>query len=147
MSSVRLFHPTDPQQLADLEQQATQHPWRVGQYRDSLAAGYPCYGLFGDDGSLMGFALIMRVLDEAEILNIVIAKEHQGQGFGLQLMQSMLHNLRDDCCHRLFLEVRESNAPARKLYQRCGFRQCGLRKNYYPVSGGREHAILMEASL
>ncbi|AXE28832.1 ribosomal-protein-alanine N-acetyltransferase [Chromobacterium phragmitis] len=147
MSNVRLFQPTDPQQLADLEQLATAHPWRVGQYRDSLAAGYPCYGLFGDDGSLMGFALIMRVLDEAEILNIVIAKPHQGQGLGCQLMQSMLQHLHDDCCRRLFLEVRESNVPARKLYQRCGFRQCGLRKNYYPVNGGREHAILMEASL
>ncbi|XLM23118.1 GNAT family N-acetyltransferase, partial [Chromobacterium piscinae] len=40
----------------------------------------------------------------------------------------MLQDLRDDCCRRLFLEVRESNAPARKLYQRCGFHQCGLRK-------------------
>ncbi|POA99109.1 ribosomal-protein-alanine N-acetyltransferase [Chromobacterium sinusclupearum] len=147
MSRVRRFTPDNPQLLADLEQQATPHPWRVGQYRDSLEAGYPCYGLFDEQDALQGFALIMRVLDEAEILNIVVAREHQGQGLGIQLMQAMLQDLRDDCCRRLFLEVRESNAIARKLYQRCGFHQCGLRKNYYPANPGREHAILMEATL
>jgi ribosomal-protein-alanine N-acetyltransferase len=147
MSRVRRFTPDNPQLLADLEQLATPHPWRVGQYRDSLEAGYPCYGLFDEQDALQGFALIMRVLDEAEILNIVVAREHQGKGLGIQLMQAMLQDLRDDCCRRLFLEVRESNAIARKLYQRCGFRQCGLRKNYYPAPPGREHAILMEATL
>ncbi|AUH50095.1 ribosomal-protein-alanine N-acetyltransferase [Chromobacterium sp. ATCC 53434] len=147
MSAVRRFQPDDPQLLADMEQQATPHGWRVGQYRDSLAAGYPCYGLFDDADALLGFALIMRVLDEAEVLNIVIAKEYQGRGNGLALLQAVLGDLRDDCCRRLFLEVRESNTPARRLYQRCGFHQCGLRKNYYPAAHGREHAILMEASL
>ncbi|UTH72652.1 ribosomal protein S18-alanine N-acetyltransferase [Chromobacterium sp. IIBBL 290-4] len=147
MSQVRRFAPNSPELLADMEQQATDHPWRVGQYRDSLEAGYPCYGLFSDEGALMGYVLIMRVLDEAEILNIVIAREHQGQGNGRLLMESMLQDLRDDCCRRLFLEVRESNEAARKLYQHCNFHQCGLRKNYYPAKHGREHAILMEAIL
>jgi ribosomal-protein-alanine N-acetyltransferase len=50
-------------------------------------------------------------------------------------------------CHQIWLEVRESNVRARKLYERYGFAQSGLRRNYYPADGGREDAILMTLRL
>ncbi|OHX21022.1 ribosomal protein S18-alanine N-acetyltransferase [Chromobacterium sphagni] len=147
MSSVRPFAPDNPQLLADIEQQAAQHAWSCGQYRDAIAAGYACHGLFDGEDALLGFMLIMRVLDEAEILNIVVASGHQGQGLGRRLLQASMQALAASGVKRLFLEVRESNAAARRLYQYCGFQPCGLRKNYYPAGNGREHAILMEATL
>jgi ribosomal-protein-alanine N-acetyltransferase len=88
----------------------------------------------------------MPLLDEAELLNIFIAAEQQGRGWGF----ADRHHGRPEAArlHRLFLEVRASNQPAIKLYQHCGFQQSGLRKNYYPSANGtREHAILMEAVL
>ncbi|KUM02043.1 ribosomal protein S18-alanine N-acetyltransferase [Chromobacterium subtsugae] len=147
MSVVRPFSPDDPQRLADIERQAAGHAWSAGQYRDAIAAGYPCYGVFDDSDALQGFMLVMRALDEAEILNIVIAKSNQGLGLGRQLLRHAMLDLAASGCRRLFLEVRESNAPALRLYQHCQFRQCGMRKHYYPTQDGREHAILMEAAL
>ena len=147
MSVVHLFNPDDPQLLADIERQAAGHAWSGVQYRDAIAAGYPCYGLFDESDALRGFMLVMRALDEAEILNIVIAKANQGQGLGRQLLQHAMRDLAASGYRRLFLEVRESNAPALRLYQHCQFSQCGLRKHYYPTQDGREHAILMEAAL
>lgn len=136
----------DPRQLAQLETEAASHSWSETQYRDALQAGYPLFGLFAPDGDLLGFCLIMTVLDEAEILNIAIAKAHQGQGHGRLLLTGVLGALASTGTRRIFLEVRASNAPARKLYQNCGFTACGLRKNYYPAALGREDAILMEAT-
>ncbi|WP_233578604.1 ribosomal protein S18-alanine N-acetyltransferase [Aquitalea sp. FJL05] len=145
MSSVHRYHPASAHSLATLEAAATPHGWSEGNYQDSINAGHPFYCLGQQE---IGFAVVMPVLDEAELLNIVIAAPQQGRGLGRQLLAGLMQDLQQQGCQRLFLEVRASNTPARALYQRCGFRESGLRKNYYPGHDGqREHAILMEASL
>ncbi|MBI3145435.1 MAG: ribosomal protein S18-alanine N-acetyltransferase [Pseudogulbenkiania sp.] len=132
--------------LAALEAAATAHGWSERQYRDSLAAGH-AFLLLEIDGQLCGHAVAMAVLDEAELLTIVIAAEKQGQGLGRTLLGRLLEQLRQLGCTRLFLEVRESNRPARALYANSGFSETGLRKHYYPTAAGREHAVLMEIEL
>lgn len=143
MNSLFPLECPDAQALAALESAAAPHAWSAGQYRDSIAAGHRFWGL-GSPEALRGFAVVMPVLDEAELLNIVIDAPHQGQGLGRQLLEAVLAQLAQEGCQKLMLEVRESNLPARRLYQRCGFAESGLRKNYYPAADGREHAVLME---
>ena len=145
MSSVRRYHPSSACDLATMEAAATQHGWSAGNYQDSISAGHAFYCLGQQE---TGFAVVMPILDEAELLNIVIAAPQQGRGLGRRLLTGLMQDLKQQGCQRLFLEVRASNTPARALYQRCGFRESGLRKNYYPgLDGQREHAILMEAAL
>lgn len=132
--------------LAALEAAATAHGWSERQYHDSLAAGH-AFLLLEIDGQLSGHAVTMAVLDEAELLNIVVAAQKQGQGLGQALLGALLQQLREQGCTRLFLEVRESNRPARALYAKSGFAETGLRKHYYPTATGREHAVLMELGL
>lgn len=145
MSSVRRYHPASAHDLATQEAAATPHGWSAGNYQDSINAGHAFYCLEQPE---TGFAVVMPVLDEAELLNIVIAAPQQGRGLGRQLLEGLMQDLRQQGCQRLFLEVRASNAPARALYLRCGFHESGLRKNYYAGGDGqREHAILMEACL
>ncbi|WP_024303806.1 ribosomal protein S18-alanine N-acetyltransferase [Pseudogulbenkiania sp. MAI-1] len=132
--------------LAALEAAATAHAWSERQYHDSLAAGH-AFLLLEIDGELGGHAVTMTVLDEAELLTIAIAAERQGQGLGRVLLGELRERLRRQGCTRLFLEVRESNRPARALYARSGFAETGLRKHYYPTATGREHAVLMEIGL
>jgi len=145
MSRVSRYQPENAQALAEREAAATAHSWSARNYQDSIAAGHVFYRL-EQEGS--GVAVIMPLLDEAELLNIFIAAEQQGQGLGQILLSGIMADLKQQGCQRLFLEVRASNQPAIRLYQRCGFQQSGLRKNYYPTHNGtREHAILMEASL
>ncbi|TDR71067.1 ribosomal protein S18-alanine N-acetyltransferase [Paludibacterium purpuratum] len=146
MIAFRAGKPGDVEEMAALEARATAHPWRIGQYRDSLLAGHLCLVMTQDD-TVCGQAFAMLVLNEAEILNIAIDPTHQGQGWGRQLLDELLTQLRQFGAHRVFLEVRESNRAARSLYQHRGFVETGLRKHYYPTATGREHAILMEIQL
>lgn len=146
MITFRPATSADMPDLAALEAAATTHGWSERQYRDSLAAGH-AFLLLEIDGQLCGHAVTMAVLDEAELLTIVIAAQKQGQGLGQALLGRLLDQLRRQGCARLFLEVRESNRPARALYAKSGFTETGLRKHYYPTATGREHAVLMEIGL
>ncbi|TCP12623.1 [SSU ribosomal protein S18P]-alanine acetyltransferase [Crenobacter luteus] len=132
--------------LAALEAGATAHGWRARQYRDSFAAGHELIVL-DVDGEAAGVAVWMLVIDEAELLNIVVAAPQQGRGHGRRLLDATVAGARAAGARRLLLEVRESNAPARALYRRTGFVETGLRKHYYPTDNGREHAVLMELAL
>lgn len=146
MMTFRPATEADMPDLAALEAVASAHGWNERQYRDSLAAGH-AFLLLEIDGQLCGHAVTMAVLDEAELLTIVIAAQKQGQGLGQALLGRLLEQLRQMGCTRLFLEVRESNQPARALYAKSGFTETGRRKHYYPTATGREHAVLMEMSL
>lgn len=145
MSKVSRYQPENAQALAERESAATPHGWSARNYQDSIASAHVFYRLEQESS---GVAVVMPLLDEAELLNIFIAAEQQGQGLGQILLSGIMADLKQHGCHRLFLEARISNQPAIRLYQHCGFQQSGLRKNYYPTANGtREHAILMEASL
>ena len=94
-------------------------------------------------GQVVGVCVAMFGVDELHLLNIAVDRACQGQG----LASFMLDRLVDLCrAHRLatlWLEVRPSNARARALYERHGYTQVGLRKNYYPALDGREDAVVM----
>jgi ribosomal-protein-alanine N-acetyltransferase len=132
--------------MAALDARSVAYPWSEAQYQAALAAGNQATAVVDHD-VLAGFALTMSVLDEAELLNIVIDRPFQGQGLGVALLERVMQQLREQNIRKLFLEVRASNQRARTLYQRAGFLETGLRKNYYRSEDGREHAILMEVAL
>lgn len=117
-------------------------PWTRTNFSDSLAAGYSAWVMrVGQD--LVGYAVMMLVIDEAHILNLSIAREWQRQGNGMRLLDFLIHTARLARVQTLFLEVRPSNSAARALYGRRGFRQIGVRRGYYPAAWGREDALVM----
>jgi [ribosomal protein S18]-alanine N-acetyltransferase len=130
----------DAAAMAALEARATAYAWSESLYADSIHSHH-CWVL-EDDRQLLGLLIFSRVLDEMELLNIVVDPKAQGQGYGRQLLNFLVEQGRQSAS-RIFLEVRESNAPAIGLYQRVGFTLSGLRKNYYPADNGRENAVLM----
>jgi len=81
--------------------------------------------------ALLGFLVARRVVSEWELENIVVSPAARRQGLGLQLLDALLTHAREANATSVFLEVRESNAVARILYQRAGFRETGRRKSYY----------------
>ena len=95
------------------------------------------------DNKIVGHGIVSHVVGEAELLNICIHPIHQGQGLAGRLMEYLIDHAASKDNHEMFLEVRESNAPARHLYEKLGFNEIGKRKNYYPGKNGREDAILM----
>lgn len=98
-------------------------------------------------GDVLGFVVYDRVLDEVTVLEIAVCAKYQGRGLGQALLCSALQEMRQVGAARCLLEVRESNEPARRLYQRNGFSIDGTRKQYYPCVDGREDALLMSAQL
>ena len=95
----------------------------------------------GDDGTLAGYAVAWFVVGEGEVANIAVHPGCRGQGVGASLIDDVLREARQRQTTAVFLEVRESNDPARQLYASRGFQQVGRRRKYYrhPV----EDALLL----
>jgi len=141
-----------PMQETDLEWVAAQDallypfPWSVANFADSMKAGYSCWTMF-EGAERVGYAVLMRVLDEAHILNISVLSSRQRCGLGRRLLDHLAAVTRAGGGRELFLEVRPSNAPALALYRRAGFETIGRRKGYYPAAGGREDGLVMRLPL
>ncbi|EFE97725.1 ribosomal-protein-alanine acetyltransferase [Serratia odorifera DSM 4582] len=98
-------------------------------------------------GQMAGFAITQLVLDEATLFNIAIAPQWQRRGYGRALLDALIAQLESRGILTLWLEVRASNAGAIALYDRLGFNEVTVRRNYYPGVGGREDAIVMALPL
>lgn len=146
-----------PMQMADLdaimqiEPTIYSHPWSRGNFSDSLNSGYSAWVLL-EQNKIIGYALLMMVLDEAHLLNLSVAKDYQKQGLGRLLLEHMIKIAKNHKAANLFLEVRPSNVSAIALYENIGFNEMAIRRGYYPADpkqfkGGREDAVLMGLAL
>jgi ribosomal-protein-alanine N-acetyltransferase len=133
-------------EVVRIEQENMDFPWTAGNFRDSMKAGHHCVVLIQQE-AVIGFAVLMMVLDEAHLLNIGIDKRYRGQGLGKQLLRWVMQTARTLGGLNLFLEVRPSNHVAIKLYESIGMNEMGLRPGYYPALHGREDALLMGCAL
>ena len=138
----------DLEQVMVIERGVYSHPWTHGNFQDSLNDGY--YARLLRDGSqrLLGYFLLMPVLDEAHLLNLSVDADMQHRGYGQRLMAEAVDLARLHHLKTMLLEVRVSNRQALSFYSRYGFREIGRRKNYYPAAGAtREDAIMMTMPL
>jgi [ribosomal protein S18]-alanine N-acetyltransferase len=122
------------------------HPWTIGNFTDSLEAGYHCW-VMERGGSLAGYSVMMIAAGEAHLLNLSIAAPLQRRGLGSDLLRFVIKLARDYAAQTIYLEVRESNMAGRRLYVRHGFAEIGLRRAYYPAVTAREDAVTMEKKL
>lgn len=132
--------------ISRIEPTIYSHPWTLGNFKDSLNAGYSAW-VMEIAGDIVGYALVMLVLDEAHLLNLSVAKTLQGQGLGRILLAHMIAISQRHQAANMFLEVRVSNTKAIALYESMGFCEMGIRRNYYPTKTGREDAVLMGLAL
>jgi len=96
------------------------------------------------DARILGFLVARRLASEWELENIVVAPAARRMGVGQRLLDALLAEASHTDNASVFLEVRESNVPARKLYEKMGFEQTGRRKSYY--ADPAEDAILYTRS-
>ena len=129
-----------------IEQQVHTHPWTRGNFSDALGSNNICK-VYTHSDTVLGYAVLMTSVDDAELLDIGIAAEFQRKGLGCRLLIEMINIARSLNMRRMLLEVRPSNVAARGLYDAVGFREIGLRRGYYLADNGREDAIVMECLL
>ncbi|MDP1734165.1 MAG: ribosomal protein S18-alanine N-acetyltransferase [Sulfuritalea sp.] len=121
-------------------------PWTRGNFADSLAAGHGAW-LALEDGRMIGYAVMMQVLDEVHLLNISILPESQHDGRGTALLMQLFDWARAHAATRMLLEVRPGNVSGQRFYKRHGFVEIGRRRDYYQTHEGREDAIVMARDL
>ena len=137
---------SDLDTVTALEASLQAFPWSRGNFADSLAAGHSALvGRAGTD--VVGFSIVMMVLDEAHLLDIGVDRRHQGRGHGAALLRRAMDDAQVAGARRLLLEVRPSNRQAVEFYLRFGFTQIGVRRGYYPAAAGREDALVFEKEL
>ena len=78
-----------------------------------------------------GYVGSQTVCDETDMMNVAVTADYRRQGLGEKLVLALVEELKAMGSQCLTLEVRDSNTPARTLYEKLGFQQIGLRKNYY----------------
>ncbi len=142
----RMLREQDVDPVAQIESDVYAFPWSPGNFRDSLQAGYRCWGCWCAD-TLVGYAILMTAVDEAHLLNLAVARDWQRQGIGHRLLHFIMAEARKLECVMLYLEVRPSNLNAIRLYETAGFQQLGLRRDYYPAVTGREDALFFGVEL
>lgn len=114
--------------------------WSYNVLKQELENSNTTYIIAKENNQVVGFAGIMTCLDEATLNNIVVKKSCRGRGIGGELLDSLIDLCSELKMKTLTLEVNVSNLPAIKLYEKFGFKNCGLRKNYYNNSND---AIIM----
>ena len=143
---LRPMREADLPAVMAIEQRAYAFPWTQGVFRDCLLANHPSWVLV-EGGHIIGYAVLSVAADEAHVLNLCTSPDVQGRGHGRRLLRALLQLARGRGAHRVFLEVRPSNAPAIALYHDEGFNEIGRRPRYYPARDGREDALVMALEL
>jgi [ribosomal protein S18]-alanine N-acetyltransferase len=130
--------------VAAIEASAYAFPWSRGNFIDSLAAGYLAEVMLDAAGDVLAYQVAMQGVDELHLLNLTVTPTHWGQGLGRHLLDRLVRHARGMPAAAVWLEVRQSNARARRIYERYGFVQVGVRRGYYPApQGTREDAVVM----
>lgn len=142
----RQMRMADLQEIAALEKSLYEFPWSLGNFRDSVTAGYDCWVATHGE-TVIAYAVLMVALDEAHLLNFAVAREWHNQGIGRAFLRHMVEVARLAGAQIVYLEVRPSNLAARHLYRKMGFQQIAIRPDYYPAAGGREDALFLGLSL
>lgn len=142
---IRPAADTDCLRLSEIDAGGNPSPWSVQQFQTALHNKHDAVYLVEQNGETAAFIVWQTVCGESELHLLATAPEYRRQGLAASLLAFWLQHAARNACGRLFLEVRESNEAARRLYLRFGFNEYGRRRAYYPLAGSlREDAVLME---
>lgn len=105
--------------------------WTEPMFRDEFSDSTKYYLVAKIDEKVVGYCGFQHILDQADIMNIAILPEFRGLGIGKALLNNILELADSLCVTGITLEVAENNTVAIGLYENFGFKQEGVRKNYY----------------
>lgn len=140
---IRLEQMTDAHvaQIAELEKLCFSDPWSESSVASELNNRLSLWLVALDGDTVAGYVGSQSVLDEADMMNIAVHPDYRRQGIGRDLVLALSDALKEKGIRGLMLEVRASNAPAIALYEQLGFRQVGMRPNYY--RNPKENALIL----
>jgi len=127
-------------EIARIERENFSDPWSVGLLERKLHDPRIRFYVAVQD-RVLGYAILLILPPEGELLNIAVDQGHQGRGLGRELLSALMDEANEEGVESIHLEVRAANLSAISLYRALGFEMRGLRKNYY--ENPKEDGILM----
>ncbi len=143
---VREMTLEDVQDVILIEREIFLFPWSIGNFSDSVKAGYVCR-VIAKENAILGYGIMMMSPEEGHILTLGIGVDWQKQGLGKVMIDYFSDHARINNAKSILLDVRESNERAIRLYKKMGFEHIAVRKDYYPTMSGRENALVMKLIL
>lgn len=131
----------DIKEVVCIEQESFSSPWSEKSFLDAITEDDNVYMVAVDEGEIAGYCGMWGIQGEGNIYNVCVKKEKRGQGVGERLFQTFLNEGEKSGLTAFTLEVRVSNERAIRLYEKCGFENAGIRKNFY--DNPKEDAIIM----
>jgi ribosomal-protein-alanine N-acetyltransferase len=132
--------------IVAIERAAFSDPWSAHAFHEALAQSTVYFACARSDaGEVLGYVVAWFAADEGEIANLAVSPQVWGSGIGRALLDASLDEAQSRGATRVYLEVRDSNDRARRLYRSRAFEEIGRRRNYYrrPV----EDAIVLRRTM
>ena len=140
---IRQARENDVPAIVSIECKTSPEPWsEAALYRDVVENGQALVIVVDIEGRIAGYADVWHIPDEFQLNNIAVVEEFRGNHLAENMLEVLIATARELGLGSITLEVRKSNEPARKLYEKCGFTVVGERPNYYVDNG--ETAVLMD---
>lgn len=129
--NVRRMEKDDVSQVERIEKSVFSIPWSYQSLLEACEEEENIYLVCEEEGTVVGYCGMWTVLGEGNITNVAVAESARNKGAGTLLMEKLEEAGRKKGIGVFFLEVRESNAAARHVYEKCGFRSIGVRRRFY----------------
>jgi ribosomal-protein-alanine N-acetyltransferase len=141
---IRPARPTDVGDVGAIERAVFSDPWSEDDFAECVASEAP-FLIADAHGVVAGYVVAQSAADQGEILNLGVAPVYRRQGIGRALVEGVRALLVARGVRQVYLEVRESNAVARRLYQSLGFNEVARRARYYRRPA--EDAVILRAAV
>ena len=141
MIEIRPMEEAHVPQIAQLEKLCFSDPWSESSIASELSNPLSCWLVAVEGEKLAGYIGSQTVMGETDMMNVAVNPDFRRQGVARTLILALVEALKARGSHWLMLEVRQSNAPARALYEKLGFSEVGRRKNYY--RNPKEDALIL----
>ncbi|MDE7286439.1 MAG: ribosomal protein S18-alanine N-acetyltransferase [Lachnospiraceae bacterium] len=141
MLLIREMKADDVEVVSKIESEVFSMPWSAKDFLEMVEADYAYYYVAELDGEIAGCCGIRNIAGEGEITNVVVAPSYRRKGIALKMMEYMLKEAVKAGIGDCTLEVRVSNQPAIRLYERLGFKGEGVRPHFYDKPD--EDALIM----
>ncbi len=143
--TIREMSINDIEEILQIEKKSFIAPWTKAMFGETLISSISKAFVLEENKIIIGYIVFYIADVEAHIMSLAVDPVKRKQGYGRQLLSHAIKLLREDDISECYLEVREHNSDARRLYKKFGFEVIGRRKGYYMESG--EDALLMQLLL
>lgn len=141
MINIRLMKETDLDMVAEMEKEIFSKPWSKKAFFDSLNSENTLYVVAEDESKIKGYCGMYLSFEEGNITNIAVSSSYRRHYAAYNMLNYIIKLAKEKGITDAFLEVRETNMPAIRLYEKLGFFKEGVRKNFYERP--TENALIM----